>query len=72
MRALARAGSATAAAASQASGRQRAEGSRPSGNSSSPKVTIGVRPSTHTHADSYATAVPPGSAPGLVTRVYWA
>jgi hypothetical protein len=72
MRALLRIGTAIAPAASQATRRQRGEGSRPSGNSSSPKVKIGVAPVTHTHEETQAAARPPGNAPGLVTRAYCA
>jgi hypothetical protein len=55
-------------AATQATGRQRDEGSRPSGNSSNPKVRINVAPVSHTQEETQAMARPPGSAPGSVTR----
>ena len=44
--------------------RQRGDGSRPSGNSSTPIVTSGMNPSTHSHADNQAAATPSGSSPG--------
>jgi hypothetical protein len=56
-------------APSTATGRQRADGSRPVGNSS--RVNTKISPSTgsHHHWNQAATA-PPGSGPGRVTRAY--
>ena len=51
-------------------GRQRGEGRWPSGKSSSPKVTMGVNPSSQTQAPSHTAAVPKGSPPGLVTAAH--
>ena len=45
------------APASHATGRQRGDGSRPSGNSSSPKVASGARPATQIHVPSHAASV---------------
>ena len=41
-----------AAPANQAAGRQRRDGSRPSGNSSSPNVAAGPMPAIHTQVES--------------------
>jgi len=72
MNALASTRATSEPAAAQATRRQRGEGSRPSGNSSSPKVKIGVPPVSHTQEETQAMARPAGSVPGSVTRAYWA
>ena len=59
-----------AAAANQANARQRGDGSRPSGNSSSPNVATGPIPAIHTHVDSQRTstgAEPPFSVCVIVS-----
>ena len=55
-----------AVAASHATGRQRGEGSRPSGNSSSPNVAAGPMPAIQTQVPSHMTSggceLPPGES----------
>jgi hypothetical protein len=58
-----------AATATQATGRQRGEGSEPSGNS---RNSSGTRPSVEnpTKLDSHSASTPPGTDPGLVRIAY--
>src|SRR5215208_7134301 len=56
---------------SHATGRQRLEGSDPSGNSSGTNVIARLNPGTQVKALSHDSGAPPGSEePGLVTRAY--
>src|SRR5674536_155672 len=57
---------------SAATGHQRRDGSRPSGNHSTPNVSRGLNPHIQTHDDTHATATAPGMDPGRSTRPRWA
>src|SRR4051794_28821854 len=58
--------------ANQATGCQRLDGSRPSGNSRKPNVSIRSAPRLIVQTLAHAINGPPGSEPGLVTNAYWA
>jgi hypothetical protein len=51
---------------SQATGRQRREGNRPSGNNSGTKVSSSPRPGAQAHWPTQTASSPPGAAPGAV------
>jgi hypothetical protein len=53
-------------AENQASGRQRRDGSRPSGNSRGTKVSSSPAPGAQAHWFTQLATSPPGTAPGLV------
>lgn len=54
--------------ASAATCHQRRDGSRPSGNHSTPKVNSGLKPQIQIHDDNQPAASAPGSDPGRSTR----
>ena len=51
---------------SQATGRQRRDGSRPSGNNKGTKVSASPRPGAQAHWLTQMASSPPGPAPGAV------
>src|SRR5215212_2778213 len=67
-KACAKVTTAIAMAASQATGRQRRVGSRPSGNSRSRNAKIPSKPGPPIHAEAQAMMVPPGSGSDRASR----
>ena len=62
----------TARPATAATGHHRRDGSRPSGNHKTPKVSSELNPHTQIHDDTHPAASAPGRDPGRSTRPRWA